>query len=77
KLKEIVEHNEKQLAKVDGDQGRTENLYEFEFKDRVVYDPFHSENMMEDVDPIEYYGKELLREMIGEYVGEKVIILRY
>lgn len=66
-LKEIVSHNEKQMAAADGDQGQAENLYTIDFEGFAVYDFFSDESLRFDVNPFEYYDREELENVVKRF----------
>lgn len=66
-LKDIVRHNEKELAKVNGDQNKAENLITFTFKDTNIYNPFLDETLRNEVSPTQYYGLGNIDKMVKQY----------
>lgn len=66
-LKDIVKHNEKELAKVNGDQNKAENLITFTFKDTNIYNPFLDETLRNEVSPTQYYGLGNIDKMVKQY----------
>lgn len=66
-LKELVEHNRKQVEKVGGDQNRAEGIIECPHEEFAIYDVFVDETMREEVDPVDYYGYENIIQMINEW----------
>lgn len=59
-LKAIVKWNEKTLAKTED----YNKLITLSFEGMAIYNPTLDESMMNDVDPIGYYGEENINEFI-------------
>lgn len=67
KLTVIVEYNDKQMAKVDYDQGRATDLHDFEFEGMAIWNPFYDESMRFEEDPIEYYGYNNIKTFVESF----------
>lgn len=69
KLGEVLDHNERQMNKVDGDQGSAENLITFVFEEEEVeiWNPFLDSSCRFEVDPVTEYGEKNIQEMINKF----------
>lgn len=67
-LRDIVEHNNREMERVGGDQTYAEGLYTLESNGQDVYDFFLDETMRDYVEPLEYYKKEKIEEVVNRWV---------
>lgn len=63
-VKEIVQRNEVEMNKVEGDQSQAQNLHTFAFEGIEVWDAFSDTSMRFEVNPIEYYGKAIIEKFV-------------
>lgn len=70
KAKAIVKRNEKEMAKVEWDQGQAENLHTLEFDGMEIFDVFSDTSLRFAVDPIAYYGKETIENFVNTASSE-------
>lgn len=71
-LKTIVKHNQMQMLKAKGDQSQAKDLYTISHEGQSIYDFFSSENFMEDVNPLEYYPIDKLRDVGVKWLSKEV-----
>lgn len=71
-LKEITEHNHKVLEERNYDTTNINDIYIIESKSgQEIYDFFHDESMIYNVDPFDYYNNKELEKVINEWKNKK------
>lgn len=59
--------NTTKLNEVDGDQSSAVGLTVFEHNGQEIYDPFLDESGRTIVDPLEYYGRQKMEQLVYRY----------
>lgn len=64
RLRNIIDTNYKLLELADGDQNEA-HLIEAHFEHMALFDIYHDETLRMPVDPIEFYGEDVVKQMLG------------
>lgn len=70
-LQPIIDHNFRELSKVDYDQGAAKNLFTISHEGTAVFDFCHDETLIDTVEPMLYYGLEPLEKVIAAFENWK------
>lgn len=66
-LQALIEHNRRQVDAAGGDQNFAEGIIVCSHEELAVFDVFVDETMMLEVEPVEHYGYENIKEMIKKW----------